>query len=68
MASRRYYFHLATIKQGGSEKLYALGGNFYDSGTQKTVEEWEEQTSTWKTADNLTSSYDVISIPRELIC
>ena len=53
MASRRYYFNLATIKQGGSKKLYALGGNFYGSGTQKTVEEWEEQTSTWKTADSL---------------
>ena len=53
MASRTYYFHVAMIKQGGSEKLYALGGSLYGSGRQKTVEEWEEQTSTWKTADSL---------------
>ena len=36
-----------------------------------TVEEWEEETSTWKAADNLTLSrglFGTVVLPRELLC
>ena len=52
MATARYFFHIATIVAEGEEKMFALGGT---DGVNRvnTVEEWVEESSTWKTADNL---------------
>merc|ERR1712228_676503 len=52
MASPRRSFHLATISRGGGETTFALGG--YSGYTfLNSVEEWEEESSTWKAAGNL---------------
>ena len=52
MATPRYYFHLGTIISGGEEKMFALTDT--DGPTYlNTVEEWVEESSTWKAADNL---------------
>ena len=51
MATPRRSFHAATIISGGQEKLLALAG--HGSGYLNTVEEWVEESSTWKAANNL---------------
>ena len=71
MASPRRWFHLATIISGGEEKLFALAG--YDGSTHlNTVEEWVEENSTWKTANNnlieKRETFGVVAVPRRLIC
>ena len=73
MAKR--YFHIATILVGGKEKLFALAGlnSSLDDGSSQlnTVEEWVEESSTWKAADNLVekiSNFGVVLAPRHLVC
>ena len=61
----RTYFHVGTIVSGGEEKMFAVGGN------SNTVEEWVEETSTWKAADNLAKKRVLLGaavVPRKLIC
>merc|ERR1712210_96111 len=50
MASPRHWFHLATIRRGGQEKVVAVGGNLgYWTTFLNTVEELveEEESTTW---------------------
>jgi len=74
MATPRAMFNLATISRGGGETTFALGG--WSSGTtgteyQNSVEEWEEESSTWKAAGNLDTArnyFGVVTIPKNIIC
>ena len=52
MATPRRYFHIATIVSGGEEKMFALAGR-NGSNRLNSVENWVEESSTWKAADNL---------------
>ena len=69
-AGARRSFHLGTIVSGGEEKLFALAG--YDgSAYLNTVEEWVEESSTWKATDNLIeqrTSFGAVLAPRHLVC
>jgi len=69
MASPRNYFHLATIRTGGLETVFAVGD---DWGNQlNSVEEWVEESSTWKAADNIAQKrrfFGVVEVPRTLVC
>ena len=70
MATPRYAFNLATISRGGGDTTFAIGG---ESGTEQldTVEEWEEESSTWKAAGNLDtarSHFGVVTVPKDIIC
>merc|ERR550517_974922 len=70
MAAPRGSFNLATISRGGGDTTFALAGN---SGTEdlNSVEEWEEESSTWKAAGNLDtarSGFGVVTIPKNIIC
>ena len=70
MAMPRHYFHLATIRSGGMEKVFALSG-FGGSSWVNTVEEWVEESSTWKAADSLSrirGQFGTVAVPIELIC
>ena len=74
MANPRRKFHINTIISGGEEKMFALAG--YDGtvdteNTVDTVEEWVEESSTWKAADNLVekrNSFGAVLAPRHLVC
>jgi uncharacterized coiled-coil protein SlyX len=78
MATPRCFFNIATIIIRGEEKMFALAGRdrspyYYDSSTIRlnTVEEWVEESSTWKAADNLVekrNSFGIVSAPRHLVC
>ena len=70
MASPRAYFNLATISRGGGETTFAIAG-YSGSEYLNSVEEWEEESSTWKAAGNLDtarSSFGVVTIPKNIIC
>ena len=67
----RHWFHLATIREGGVQKIFALAGRTNGFEFISTVEEWVEESSTWKAADNLTLSrglFGTVVLPRELLC
>ena len=70
MTTPRYSFHLATITSGREEKMFALAGR--DGSTRlNTVEEWVEESSTWKATDNLIeqrTSFGAVLAPRHLVC
>ena len=81
MNQPRMWFHIATIVSGGVEKTFALGGelkSFADGGDNDdknttSVEEWVEESSTWKTAASLVdlptrSAFSLVVIPKRLIC
>ena len=69
-AGARRSFHLGTIVSGGEEKLFALAG--YDgSAYLNTVEEWVEESSTWKAADNIAQKredFGAATVKRKLVC
>ena len=72
MSIPRCYLHLATIVVGAQEKVFALGG-FRSSSPPRLniVEEWEEESSTWKAANNLVErryGFGAVVVPRQLIC
>ena len=74
----REWFHISTIVVGGKEKMFALAGrdnspdkNGNNSGYFNTVEEWVEESSSWKAADNLLvkrSSVGAVLATRHLVC
>ena len=69
MASPRIHFKLAKLNIGGQDTILALGGlsNIY----LDTVEEWVEETSSWKEAESLSRKmrfYGLAIVPAELIC
>merc|ERR1712083_492371 len=78
MASPRSYFNLATISRGGGDTTFALAGRsvsytLYTSSSEQlnSVEEWEEESSTWKAASNLDTArylFGVVTIPKKIIC
>jgi len=71
MATPRRYFHLATIRTGGLEKVFAVGGQDWADAELNTVEEWVEESSTWKAADNIarkTGTFAAVGVPRKLVC
>ena len=67
MARARVYFSIATGSKWGKELLFGLGGN----NAQSTVEEWVEESSSWKAADNLGThrqEFGAMSVPKHLVC
>ena len=67
----RHWFHLATIKERGIQKVFALAGKTDGEQIISTVEEWEEETSTWKVLDNLAHtrcSFGAVEVPKDVIC
>ena len=71
MATPRSYFHIATIINEGEEKMYALAGEIDESTALNSVEEWVEESSTWKAANNLVenrTSFGVVLAPQHLVC
>merc|ERR1712141_820193 len=52
MATPRRSFNLATISRGGGDTTFALAGSLGPE-LLNSVEEWEEESSTWKAAGNL---------------
>merc|ERR1712061_749634 len=72
MATPRRWFNLATISRGGGDTTFAIVGR--TSGTRpdlNSVEEWEEESSTWKAAGNLDTAragFGVVTIPKKIIC
>ena len=70
MATPRYNFHIATIISGGEEKMFALAGAT-PLASINGVEEWVEESSTWKAADNLVeirNAFGLVRAPRHLVC
>merc|ERR1712186_107026 len=70
MATPRYYFNLATISRGGGDTTFAIA-RYSGSEYLNSVEEWEEESSTWKAAGNLDTARDefgVVTIPKNIIC
>ena len=67
MATPRYWFHLGTIRRGGEEeKVLALGGV-----SLNTVEEWVEESGTWKRAASLAGEkgyFGAVTVPKEFLC
>jgi hypothetical protein len=71
MVMPRRRFHIATIISGGEEKMFALAGwhSFYSP--INSVEEWVEESATWKAADNMVeqrSDFGSVAAPRHLVC
>ena len=76
MVSPRFYFHLATLRRGGQEKVFALAG-YGDSTYVNTVEELVEveESTTWATADSFLGDrrqgrgyFGAVAVPKEFIC
>ena len=70
MATPRMSFNLATISRGGGDTTFAIGG-YSGSERLNSVEEWEEESSTWKAAGNLDTArtrFGVVTIPKNIIC
>ena len=70
MATRRFNFHLATIQSGGKEQLFAVGGRGI-SDVLNTVEEWVEESATWKAANNLVEKrrlFGAATVDRKHVC
>ena len=70
MWTPRLFFHLATITIVGEKMIFALGG--YDRSTRlNSVEEWVEESSSWKAAKNLVQTrgmFGAVVAPRVLFC
>ena len=70
MVTPRMFFHVGKIIIEGEEKMFALAGSD-ESSQLNTVEEWVEESSTWKAADNLSrirGQFGTVAVPIELIC
>ena len=76
MTSTRRHLHVATARVGGQAKTFVMGGygTARESGSRNylnTVEEWEEETSTWKVADNLAYTrgyFGAVEVATDVIC
>merc|ERR1712061_438473 len=71
MATPRGWFNLATISRGGGETTFAIAGTSSGGAELNSVEEWEEESSTWKAAGNLDTTrndFGVVTIPKNIIC
>ena len=73
METPRIHFNLATIRSGGQDKVFALAGIGVLTGSNcvNTVEEWVEESSTWKAAESLKRKiryFGTVALQKELIC
>merc|ERR1711953_227593 len=71
MAAPRRWFNLATISRGGGDTIFAIAGTSSGGAELNSVEEWEEESSTWKAAGNLDTTrndFGVVTIPKNIIC
>ena len=72
MAQPRMWFHSGTIiGSGGRETLFAFGGEDDKGGIMNVVEEWVEESGTWKAASSLAESkayYGATVVPKEIVC
>ena len=73
MASPRYWFHLATIRREGEEKVFAVGGNDGSGHNSylNTVEEWVAENATWRNAGDFLGRrghFGAVAVPEDLIC
>merc|ERR1712228_938231 len=71
MATPRRWLNLATISRGGGDTTFAISGESTSYTRLNSVEEWEEESSTWKAAGNLDTARDefgVVTIPKNIIC
>ena len=72
MVSPRIQFSLATLRSEGQERVFALGGRDEDSRPLNSVEEWVEESFTWKEAESLTAPsrfyFGLVMLPKQLIC
>merc|ERR1712061_64727 len=71
MAAPRGWFNLATISTGGGATTFAIAGTSSGYTSLDSVEEWEEESSTWKAAGNLDTArldFGVVTIPKNIIC
>merc|ERR1712061_277221 len=73
MAAPRMWFNLATISRGGGETTFAIAGESSSGWDAElnSVEEWEEESSTWKAAGNLDTArsyFGVVTIQKNIIC
>ena len=73
MATPRFNFHLATIRRGGEEKMFAVAG-WGDLTSLSTVEELVEveESTTWREADSFLAEergfFGVVAVPEEFLC
>ena len=71
LASPRKYFHLATIRRGGEEKMFAVAGMSNSSTYHNTVEKLVESV-TWRKADSFLAQgrgfHGAVAVPRDYIC
>ena len=72
MAQPRMWFHSGTILgSGGRETLFAFGGEDDKGRIMNGVEEWVEESGTWKAANSLAKPiayYGATVAPKELVC
>ena len=67
---------LVTIRSGAHDKLFALGGlgpsaRVINGTVVDTVEEWVEETATWKVAASLTRGrgvFGAVALPKDFVC
>ena len=70
LVSPRALLNLATISSGGKVRLFAFGGKV-ESNPVNTVEEWVEETYSWRRAESLTTEREMFgaaTVPIELAC
>ena len=73
MTTPRTWFHFATIRRGGEEKVFAVGGES-DSRYLNTVEELVEveESNTGRKADSFLgerrSYFGAVAVPKEFVC
>ena len=72
MAQPRMWFHSGVIiGSGGRETLFAFGGEDDKGGIMNAVEEWVEESGTWKAAKSLAEPkayYGATVAPKEIVC
>ena len=70
LVSPRALFNLGTISSGGKVRLFAFAGKV-ESNPVNTVEEWVEETYSWRMAESLTTEREMFgaaTVPKELAC
>ena len=69
MSTARRHLNLATITNGGAARMFAVAG--LDKAEFNLVEEWVEESSSWKPATNLNERryhYGSVEVQRKLLC
>ena len=69
MSTARRHLNLAKITNGGAARMFAVAG--LDKAAFNLVEEWVEESSSWKPATNLNERryhYGSVEVRRKLLC